>query len=94
MQDACQQLANLPAKAGSEVSKPYASVKLGLDHEVFAFVPQSLAANPKESLQDLVRAHADASSWLILNKDCTLESYAGILYQQPNMLPCLKVSKR
>jgi len=93
VQDACQQLANLPAQA-NEVSKRYASVKLGLDYEVFAFVPQSLAENPKESLQDLVRAHADASSWLILNKDCTLESYAGILYQQPNMLPCLKVSKR
>lgn len=90
LQEACQRLAKLP-HAGS---KYYQSMTLGLEHEVFAFVPQTLAVKPKESLHDLMRAHADAASWLILNKDCTFQSYASILYQQPDMLPCLKVSRR
>eukprot|EP00913_Durusdinium_trenchii_P002445 g2259.t1 len=76
------------ASRAEALSKKYQAVAGSGQHEVYAFVPPT--SNPKDSLEAVVKAHGDTSSWQILDKDCTFQSYAGLL-KHHGMPPCLKV---
>ncbi|CAJ1373629.1 unnamed protein product, partial [Effrenium voratum] len=92
VQEACAKLSSSLADQGGlqDASDKYKAVAIGWEQTVLAFVPH---ANPKESLQALVGAHADAASWMVLDKDCTFQNY-NMLYRDDNMPPCLKVVRR
>ncbi|CAK8997389.1 unnamed protein product [Durusdinium trenchii] len=87
LKSACQVLA-LKLQRAEALSKKYQAVAGSGQHEVYAFVPPT--SNPKDSLEAVVKAHGDTSSWQILDKDCTFQSYAGLL-KHHGMPPCLKV---